>query len=68
VIVWVIEPAVAVTVTVYCCLGVLLAVETVKVDVACPTDERATLVGDSEGDGPWLTMGDTLHDRVAIPE
>ena len=50
--VWVIEPAVAVTVTVYCCLGVLLAVETVRVDVACPPDESVTLAGDSEGEGP----------------
>jgi len=67
VIAWEIEPLVAVTVTVYCCFGVLLVVDTVSVEVPELFDS-VMLAGDNELVGPFLTTGDILVVRVTVPE
>jgi hypothetical protein len=48
---WLIEPLVAVTLTVYCCRGVEFEVDTVNVDIPALFDS-VTLVGESDGVGP----------------
>lgn len=59
------EPTAPVTLIVYVPIGVEDWVETVRIDVVVPPDERLTLEGLSEADGP---EGEDVADSVTVPE